>query len=306
MNKMKTRLLLIILTVFALKGIGCKKKDSDHGFNGKVLFNIKYGVNDQVASRGVTGYYNQFGSYIGSITPSVFIGKFLDMRLQKWTAGANTWDFNMNIIDNNTPIDSSNRIADFSNNATVRVYPRMDGPPNSEAISYNMFLFINLFYYQEFELPAQYDTVPELAALKFENDQIDLKGYNIGGTRTGRMVKGSSHPFLEPVYTWNGKVHQNFVFGETDSAFVFMGKSQLQTIDNPIGQEGPIMRSPHFDPIVINPVPDGSTSVVDGSMTFDTDGLIQIYAGRDNKPYTKDDVFVYAPKYWDRIKVVLK
>ena len=59
------------------------------------------------------------------------------------------------------------------------------------------------------------------------------------------------------------------------------------------------------NPITLNPVPEGSTQVIGGTLSFDIDGLIQIYAGKDNKPYTADDVFVYAPKYWNRIKVML-
>jgi hypothetical protein len=38
-------------------------------------------------------------------------------------------------------------------------------------------------------------------------------------------------------------------------------------------------------------------------VSFDFADLIHIYAGRDNKPYTYDDVFVYAPRFWERLKV---
>lgn len=36
-------------------------------------------------------------------------------------------------------------------------------------------------------------------------------------------------------------------------------------------------------------------------MTFDTNNIIQVYAGAGNKPYTPDDISVYAPKYWERL-----
>ncbi len=45
----------------------------------------------------------------------------------------------------------------------------------------------------------------------------------------------------------------------------------------------------------------GETVVMNGVLSFDTNGLIQVYAGPDNIPYTNDDVFVYAPKFWERI-----
>jgi hypothetical protein len=41
-------------------------------------------------------------------------------------------------------------------------------------------------------------------------------------------------------------------------------------------------------------------------MIFDTHNLIQIYAGEDNIPYTSDDVFIYAPNFWERIQVSVK
>jgi len=40
-------------------------------------------------------------------------------------------------------------------------------------------------------------------------------------------------------------------------------------------------------------------------MTFDINNLIQIYAGADNIPYTSDDIFVYAPRFWERLSVNL-
>jgi len=40
-------------------------------------------------------------------------------------------------------------------------------------------------------------------------------------------------------------------------------------------------------------------------MNFNITELIQIYAGKDNIPYTFDDVFVYAPKFRERISVIL-
>lgn len=279
------------------------------------MFNIKYSLEDQVVPRATTEYHTKFGTYIGSVTPTVFIGKFLDMRIQRWStdAGASTWEENMNIIDNNTPIDSSNRIADFSNNSVVKLYPVKSGLMSSEPITFNIFVFFNLFYYQEFALPEQYDTVMKLHNLEFGNNKLDFSGWEIGGVRNGRNVKGGSQPMLAPVFDtawsgYNGKfvsIPKSFVFGETDSAFAYKGTSQVQTIHNPIGQEGIIMRSPYFNPITLNPVPEGSTQVIGGTLSFDIDGLIQIYAGKDNKPYTADDVFVYAPKYWNRIKVQL-
>lgn len=42
------------------------------------------------------------------------------------------------------------------------------------------------------------------------------------------------------------------------------------------------------------------------TISFDTQNLIQIYAGIDNIPYSSDDIFVYAPNYWERVIVKLE
>ena len=41
---------------------------------------------------------------------------------------------------------------------------------------------------------------------------------------------------------------------------------------------------------------------MNGVLSFNTDGLIQVYAGADNVPYTADDVLIYAPRFWERLK----
>ncbi|MFN7302291.1 MAG: hypothetical protein ACK5U7_12530, partial [Bacteroidota bacterium] len=50
----------------------------------------------------------------------------------------------------------------------------------------------------------------------------------------------------------------------------------------------------------------GETATLFSTMVFDTENLIQLYAGADNTPYTADDIMVYAPNFWERIKVKLE
>jgi hypothetical protein len=40
---------------------------------------------------------------------------------------------------------------------------------------------------------------------------------------------------------------------------------------------------------------------MNGILSINTQDLIQVYAGADNVPYTRDDIFVYAPRFWERI-----
>ncbi len=111
---------------------------SHNTFGGKRIFQFKYDNKKQEIKPLGQDYHQGLGDYITSITPTAFKGKFLDMRIQSWTRGANIWNDNLNIIDNNTAIDSSNRIADFTNNGTVQFVPKIDGQPSSEDIVYNI------------------------------------------------------------------------------------------------------------------------------------------------------------------------
>jgi len=72
-----------------------------------------------------------------------------------------------------------------------------------------------------------------------------------------------------------------------------------------MAQGGYIIRSNKFTPISIQKIPDGETRTISGTMTFNSTDLIQIYAGKDNVPYTSDDIFVYSPKFWERLSVSL-
>lgn len=76
-----------------------------------------------------------------------------------------------------------------------------------------------------------------------------------------------------------------------------------QNINNPLGQSGYIVRSNSYNPITLQAIPTGETITVSGTMSFNISNLIQIYAGADNIPYTFDDIFVYAPNFWERLSV---
>jgi len=67
-----------------------------------------------------------------------------------------------------------------------------------------------------------------------------------------------------------------------------------------------MIRSNHFTPVTVKMPLDGGTIEMYSTISFDTENLIQVYAGRDNFPYTVDDIFVYAPNYWERLNVKLE
>lgn len=310
----KTFYLLIIIFL-----TGCKNE------GGKLVCSMEYNLaNTQKASQQVKGYsttdrYTQFGDYITSVTPGKFLIKFLDIRL------CSTWENQMNnlaIIDNNNfAWTSTDRIADFSNNGTVNI--KTDANITKDVKMIYM-VSTPMFYYQEFELPEQYynfivedgidDRIHFLTYLNFGGDNIDYPEANdgIGGVKEGLMVKGSNNPLMAPVFdkNWTG-FNGNFpdmphttVFGNTDSTFIYNSNGSASK-DDPLGTGRDIIRSNKFNSITVHTIPDGETETITGIMTFDTSGLIQIYAGKDNIPYTSDDIFVYAPRYWERLSVNL-
>ncbi len=290
---------------------GCKKRGTEEGnsLGGKILVNITYkGTTNKASSNIKAEQYSQFGDYITSITPTTFIGKFLDMRLiSSGVDFASSSGFN--IIDNNTAPSSPDRLANFSNNASVNFTPNV--PRFSSGLVLNLFVFMPMFYFQEFDLPSQYDSVTYLQYLTYGSDSINLANDVIGGLRNGRHISGSNQPFMAAIFdsAWGGNgnfppIPSNYVFGSTDSTYIFYSNGQF-SINNPLSQTGYIIRSNAYNTLTIQPVPEGETKTVTGTMTFNLNDLIQIYAGDDNIPYTSDDIFVYAPNFWERLSVNL-
>lgn len=304
--------------------IGCRNQ------GGKLVCSMKYNlaktqqVSPQTKAYSPTDRYTQFGDYITSITPSKFIIKFLDLRL------CSTWENqnnNLAIIDNNNfAWTSADRIADFSNNGIVNI--TIDGTV-SEDVTMIYLVSIPMFYYQEFELPAQYanftieqvgsSTTNNLPYLFSGGPNIDYPTANagIGGVKEGLIVKCSNNALTAPIFdaTWLDKtkfegfpeIPHTTVFGNTDSTFIYNSVlvNKQPTKDDPLAQGGYIIRSNKFNSITVHGIPEGETETITGIMTFDTANLIHIYAGKDNIPYTSDDIFVYAPKYWERLSVNL-
>ena len=315
---MKNLFYFLIIIFF----IGCNKNNQG---SSKLVFNMTYKTieNSKMSRQNshilksplAEEHYSQFGDFITSITPTVFIGKFLEMRLQHFVEGDVMWKEQIRIIDSNMDCASSQRLADFSNNATVQITPVFEGINNTEMTNVEFNLFANsvMFYYQEFEIPAEYDNTSYFQYLTFGGD-IDLKNPFVGGERNGRLLKISNQSLMAPIFdsTWTGfngnypELPQNYVFGSSDSTYIYYEKGfHKQSINNPIGQGGYIIRSNAYKPLSIGDMTGGQTKNITGIISFNTTNLIQIYAGKDNIPYTSDDIFVYAPRFWERLSVNL-
>ncbi|MEI7501170.1 MAG: hypothetical protein WCK84_12070 [Bacteroidota bacterium] len=308
--------LLAILCIL----FGCKKKEKEGGklectMTYNILNNTKVGNNIKANNEIMIDRYSQFGDYITSITPSRFVGKFLHIRLTNWHEGMDQ-HFNIDFFNNQLDLASPQRLADFSNNSSVSFTPEGINVSDKKELIY--FIAVCLFLYQEFELPVQYESFSGkiLQYLNCEggvNNNFD--GIFIGAERTGCFVKASHENFMAPIFdqNWPGftgncpVTGHTYVFGNTDSTFIFdNGPDGTQTNNNPMGQPGYIIRSSNFNPITISAIPVGETKTIKGTMSFNTTDLIQIYAGKDNIPYTMDDYFVYAPNFWERISVTLE
>jgi hypothetical protein len=295
--------------------LGCKKD------GGKLLCTLTYNIPDkknvtkstEAKTDAMNNQYTQFGEYITSITPSRFLGKFLDLRFfnNQFIPG---FHLDINLIDNKSDITNPHRLADFSNNSSVSFIPEQVNVRENVELIY--FAAICLFFYQELELPQQYESITVLKYLSFGNCFFNnFDGPSVGGEKTGCFVKASHEDFLAPIFdsNWTGfngtypVTRHSYVFGNTDSTFIFYSADQqIRTIDNPQGQNGYIVRSNKYTPVTISAIPDGDSKTIKGTMSFNITDLIQIYAGQDNIAYTRDDIFVYAPNFWERISVILK
>jgi hypothetical protein len=307
------RLMCILAVLFFFSG--CKKE------GGQLICTMTYntsstkinGHNTKFNNELMSNRYTQFGDFITSITPDRFIGKFLHLRLSNQFLSE--WELNIDFFDNQLDIADAKRLADFSNNSSVSFNPESVNIREDALLHY--FMMTCLFFYQEFELPEQYESF-QGGALQFLNFDggigSNFDGPTMGSEKIGRFVRASHEDFIAPIFdpNWTGfqgnypvEAH-NYVFGNTNSTYIFYSDDLIRTVNNPMGQTGHIVRSNNYIPTTISMIPAGETRTIQGIMSFNITDLIQIYAGADNIPYTSDDIFVYAPNFWERISVTLE
>ena len=63
--------------------------------------------------------------------------------------------------------------------------------------------------------------------------------------------------------------------------------------------------SNHFNSWTFNTPQVGETKTINTTIFFNSDNLIQVYAGADDIEYTSDDIIVYAPKFWERLFITV-
>ena len=297
---------ILISLIFA-----CKKKDND----GKMLFKMQYttSTSGQKTKSDSIILFSGFGDYITSLTPFHFSGKFQMLGFQD---AYNLMDGNTHAIsfmDGNMDPNDPCRIANFSNNALVSFLPNLRGIQDDhglftgESIHFIYFYFDVRYFYQQVSLPPEYDTVIiDMFNRSYGNGNFK---YRCDSVKVNNILNIDYYPFISKVLNDDNYWPTVFLFGNCDSTFIFnKEKNWIQTSENNLlvgSTNQPIFRINNYNVVSITTPTDGETIEMVSTLEFDTHNLIQIYAGADNIPYTSDDIFTYAPRYWERLKASL-
>ena len=284
--------------------------------NVKITYKMKF-TTDKINLKSAVPdtLYTQFGDYITSLTPEKFTANvwslgYLDRVLVPGTNQANSLEYvnqQYGCPGCLKPVDHPDRYVDFSGNSNINVIPGIGGNINEDLntfqddqVDFIYFYFIPYYLYQEVELPGQYAGV-----------QIDM--FQPIGQDTaiieGNILKVKHKQMIKKVYP-NANMNQyiQFIFGNCDSTYVVNPNGE----GIPLSSDSPLMnvietdltiRSNLYTNMIFNsPGRDSESAELNGVLSFNTSGLIQVYAGSDNIPYTHDDIFVYAPRFWERIR----
>lgn len=283
---------------------------------GKVTYKIKFTTDIiNLKSAASDTLYTQFGNYITSLTPQKFTANiwslgYLDRVMVPGTNQANSLEY---VNQQNgcpgclKPENHPDRYVDFSGNSTINVIPgiggNVDGDRNTfqdDKVDFIYFYFIPYYLYQEVEIPAQYAGVQIDMFQPTDQDPAAIEG---------NILKVKHRQMIKKVYP-NANMNQyiQFIFGNCSSTYVVNPNGE----GIPLSDDSPLMnvtetnltiRSNLYEKMIFNsPDKDSESAELNGVLSFNIRGLIQVYAGADNLPYTRDDIFVYAPRFWERIR----
>lgn len=300
--------LLVILILISLF-LACKKEES-----GTMYFKMKYTTQTLPTKSKLSAdtLYTGFGDYITSLTPTRFLGKFSMTGFQDTYNNMDNNTKMLLFIDGNQPANDPARFADFSNNAEVSFSPNLRGIQDdhglfsSEQINFIYFFFGVEYFYQEVELPQQYANVN----LSMFNGSFCNHQYWSDSVKVNNILKIEHFPLICRIFNVTNGWPCSYVFGNCDSTFIFNTEANnvQNSVNWPFGGSTilQIIRSNKYKTVTINTPGPGETVEMISTLGFDIQNLIQVYAGADNIPYNSDDIFIYAPNYWERIRVNLE
>ena len=293
--------LVICLFVLAALMMSCKNNA------GYIEYFVKYTTEDISLKSGSADpelFHTGMGDYITSITPRYFGSKInVLMYLDQWNQQGASMISYVDGHDNDPNYEIAINV-DFSNNQETQYDPILYGDLwkgvfRQKEITFRYMLFAPSHFEQEFEVPAGYGTMQIMGQ----------NGTNTIEPGTGkRFVKVYHQPLLEPYFGTPDHQPWGYFFGNTESTYVFNREcAELPASeDSPNGGRDCMIRSHQFTSLTVTMPEEDETIRMYSTVSFNTDNLIQVYAGRDNTPYTQDDVFTYAPNYWERLKVKLE
>jgi hypothetical protein len=307
---MKTTLLLssILLFVFA-----CKKNP------GVMVYKAKYSTEASTnkTSNKTEAFHSDFGTYITSITPTHFSCKMSMLVFQDHYNYQDKSCHMVSFVDghDNQPGYEIASYADFSGNAEVEVTPilystdMMDGLFEQKEVNFRFLTFVPIYFDHTFTIPYQYLSIAQNSAtnnfLTSSTFQFNTSEKTITVCTKKEFSYGAIHGKKNAMPT-----SFRLVFGNTATSYIYSysGNNLSEEERFPFWDQtgGVTIRSNKYSltPIVM---PDkGKSNTMYSTISFYTNDLIQVYAGDDNIAYTADDVFVYAPSFWERMNVNLK
>lgn len=304
---MKNIILFLVITLLA----GCEKKE---GLDLKIRTvytsipdDSKKSAKSSKIDYSTTEYYTQFGDFVGAITPLKVKAKFNTIRFIDRLNTEPGMQTMLEIIGVNWPFDDERRLADFTNGNTLEVVPEIYGNVDTDGwfVDENIQLKYLLILPQEFTLEF---AIPDQLANNF------LIPQGVYSEKNGNIIKCGIDFLLSPVQDnaydiIHGISLNGFIFGETDNTYlVRQDNIPIGDVAELITQAGPhsVVRSSHYISPTLTPPAKGETKIITATISFDSKNIIQQYAGTDNIPNTWDDRIVFAPKFWERFKVVIE
>ena len=294
----------LFLTIILLAG--CQKEGSD------VKYRTVYTSSSRspglkkssMSKKAPEAFYIQYRDFVRTISPDKVTAKLNTIRFldrKNTDPGMQTM---IEIIGVNWPSDDERRFADFKNGNAIEVVPEMFGNVDNDG----WFVDENIKLKYLFILPQEFIFEYDMSD-QFEDVQFHLPG--VFNEKQGSLMKCSMDALLYQVDDYgldaqNAKVLRGFIFGETDSTYLVNPENMSpQDVTELITQSFPqySLRSGNYvSPVLTPPIP-GEPKVITTTISFDTENIIQHYAGVDNIPYTFDDVFVLEPAFWERFSV---
>jgi hypothetical protein len=306
---------IIWISIGLIVLIGCGKHEDNTYVPGKIITNVKYtGVSvksgmksGNLKATNTDSKYTGFGDFIMSITPNKVTAKFYNIRyVSDLTAQSS-----IELINNNLPPYDSLRYADFTNNSSISMKPSLGGDLRDEGASFaNIVEFEYLTFdicnvYHAIQLPQEYIGIDVLDQFNYpdnsSNDETKLYS-----TLSNNILNARYQLFLNPLYGYSPQVIPTaIVFGGTDSSYVINLATDFHDFPYNTPYHGNyIIRSKNYNPITFIPSESSNkTTLINATLSFDYNNLIQIYAGNDNIPFTRDDIFLYEPNFFDRLTV---